>query len=177
MNILLAGAPGVGKTTIIRRVVRCLDLRVGGFFTEEIREEGVRRGFKIMTLGGKEGILAHVNRLGSPRVGRYGVNLNALEGIAVKSMEDALEKAQLIVIDEIGKMELHSPAFREMTLRCLDSGTPTLGTIIWRSHPFADGIKSRRDVEVIQVNRENRKRLEGEIVQRLVGHGTSQKRT
>jgi nucleoside-triphosphatase len=78
-NILLTGSPGCGKTTLVRRVIARLNGPVGGFYTEEIRSGGARQGFKIVTFGGQAGILAHVNLSGPLRVGRYGVDLKALD--------------------------------------------------------------------------------------------------
>ncbi|MFQ5957268.1 MAG: nucleoside-triphosphatase, partial [Candidatus Brocadiales bacterium] len=72
-NILITGRPGVGKTTVVKKVLSALDIKPGGFYTEEIRAGKERQGFMIKTFGGKSGVLAHVDNRGGPRVGRYGV--------------------------------------------------------------------------------------------------------
>jgi len=159
MNILLTGNPRVGKTTIIKKVVE--NLRdVGGFYTEEIGE-GYRKGFRIITLDGKEGILAHMDIKSRYRVGKYGVNIEDLENIAVKSVEKGLDR-DIIVIDEIGKMELFSEKFRNTLEKALDTGK-VLGTIMKKSNYFADKVKNRKDVKVLLVEESNRDVLVEEI--------------
>jgi len=100
-NILIYGPPGVGKTTLIKKILEKLNLKAGGFYTEEIRERSNRVGFKIISLDNQEGILAHIRVKGMKRVGRYGVNIDDLEGIGVKSLDRALRNEDLLIIVEI----------------------------------------------------------------------------
>jgi nucleoside-triphosphatase len=83
-KILLTGRPGCGKTTLIKRVVNQLTLPAGGFYTQEIRQRGERVGFKIVTLDDKEGLLAHIDFKTRERIGKYGLDLSALDTIAMK---------------------------------------------------------------------------------------------
>src|SRR3990170_8149394 len=106
--ILLTGRPGCGKTTLIREVVRSLDVPAGGFYTEEVRAAGRRLGFDLVTLDGRRACLASVNSRSRLRVSRYGVELAALDGLGTEAIRSGIAGASLIVIDEIGKMELHS---------------------------------------------------------------------
>jgi nucleoside-triphosphatase len=163
-NILLTGAPGCGKTTLIRRALARLPWPAGGFYTQELRSGGVRRGFIMMTLDGEEAVLAHIDYAGPPRVGRYGVDVAALEAVGVASIRRALAGAVLVIIDEIGPMELLSPAFCAAVQEALDSPHAVLGTIVQRAHPFADAIKARPDVTVIPVTPANRDRLLEEVL-------------
>jgi nucleoside-triphosphatase len=156
---LLTGRPGVGKTTCLRRTLDLLRAPAGGFFTEEIREGGERVGFALVTLDGARDVLAHVNRLGGPRVGRYGVNLDALDGLGVPAIREAARSGRLVVIDEIGKMEMAAPAFCEAVDEILSAPVMVLGTILAAPHPWTDGIKARRSVEVIEVTATNRDSL------------------
>ncbi len=150
--MLLTGPSGCGKTTVIQEFISKTKLKVGGFYTQEIR--GVRReGFKIVTLDGREGVLAHRGMVYGPRMGRYRVNLKDLNLIGVDALERALEEAELLLIDEIGKMELFSPQFREVVVRSLDSAKPLLGTIFRGHHPFVDMVKARPDVELLEVRK------------------------
>jgi nucleoside-triphosphatase len=98
-KILLTGRPGCGKTTLIKRVVTELALPAGGFYTEEIRERGQRVGFKIITLEGKEAVLAHVDFKTMQRVGKYGLNLSGLETIGVEALRAATRRRKLVVIE------------------------------------------------------------------------------
>jgi nucleoside-triphosphatase len=155
-TILLMGRPRVGKTTIIKEVVKRLPGRVGGFYTEEIEERGQRRGFRIVTLDGQEGILAHVDVRSRYRVSKYGVDLASLERVGVTAMRHAISTSDCVIIDEIGKMELFSAAFKEAVLAAIESDKLVLGTIMLRSHPWADVIKVHPQVTLIKITRANR---------------------
>ncbi|RLB05351.1 MAG: AAA family ATPase [Deltaproteobacteria bacterium] len=168
MKILLTGPPGIGKTTVIQRTLKGIDLKAGGFFTQEMRREGRRIGFVLKTLEGEEGVLAHVDYKGKYRVGRYGVDLSLFEAMALPVLERALQEKEIIVIDEIGKMELLSQRFREVVIQILDQGQRhLLGVIHQKREPFADSIKKREDVEVTVVNYQNRDELPSQIIMRL----------
>lgn len=155
-TILLVGRPRVGKTTIIREVVKHLPGGVGGFYTEEIKEHGQRKGFRIVTLDGQKGILAHVNVKSRYRVSKYGVDLASLDRVGVVAIQNAIVASDCVVIDEIGKMELFSAAFREAVLIAIESDKFVLGTIMLRPHPWADAIKSHPQVTLIKITEANR---------------------
>jgi len=153
---LLTGKPGVGKTALIKEALAGTQAKSGGFYTEEIRIGGIRQGFRIRTLDGQEAILAHVD-ISSPRqVSRYGVDTETLDRVAVSALRRALKEADLIVVDEIGKMELLSPQFKEAVMQAINSGKKVLGTIMLNPHPFADEIKLHPQVETVLITRDNR---------------------
>jgi nucleoside-triphosphatase len=158
-KILLTGRPGSGKTTLVKRVVNRLGLPAGGFYTEEIRHRGERLGFKIVTLDDQEAVFAHVDFKTPQRIGKYGLDLSALETIGVKALRRAVRGRHLVVIDEIGPMEIRSAIFREAVNEALDSGAPILGTITVRSFPFTDTLKKRTDVTLIEVRSDDQERL------------------
>ena len=166
-KVLLTGRPGCGKTTLIKRVVNNLPQRAGGFYTEEIRDRGRRSGFKIVTLDGDEVVFAHVELKTPEHLGKYRLDLSALEAVGVKAIREAVQAVRLIVIDEIGPMEIRSPIFRDAVNETLDSELPVLATIFARSLPFTDAIKSRPDVTVIEVRPDNREKLVLELSDRI----------
>ena len=166
-KILLTGRPGCGKTTLIQRVANNLPQRAGGFYTEEIRDGGMRVGFKIVALDGEEAVFAHVDLKTRSRIGKYGLDLSALERIGVGAVRQAVRTRRLVVIDEIGPMELRSSIFRAAIKEALDSDVLLLATIYTRSLPFTDVIKSRPDVTLIEVRVENRDRLVSELSDRI----------
>ena len=127
--------------------------KAGGFYTEEIRSGGTRLGFRLVTLGGESAILAHVNIHSPYRVSKYGVDIDNLDQIGVSALYKAAEECDLVVIDEIGKMELFSANFREAVLQIIDSGKRVLGTIMLNSNPWADAIKLKPQVNLITVTR------------------------
>jgi len=157
VNILITGRPGAGKTTVIRRVLEGLDGRPGGFTTQEIRRGGRRVGFSIRAVDtGQEGILAHIDLAAPHRVGPYGVNTGDMERIGVPALIRAMEGADVIVMDEIGRMENYCSSFRSAVLRALDAPRDVLGTLQMRCTPFLESIRRRDDVTIRTLTRENR---------------------
>lgn len=149
-NILITGRPRVGKTTLLKTCARLLGKKAGGFYTEEIPGEGIRgrRGFRLVTLSGEMKILAEVDAESCYHVGRYGVHLDVLDEIAVPAVLHAIQDPMKgwILIDEIGKMEEGSQAFKKVLLQALDSPKRVLATIRWNDSPFTEAIKKRDDV-------------------------------
>jgi nucleoside-triphosphatase len=157
-NLLLTGRPGVGKTTIVREVLKELkDRKVGGFCTEEVRNsKGIRVGFKIRTVDGQEGVLAQVDVVSSIKVGRYGVNVEAIENVINPSIENALIESDFIVIDEVGKIEIASRRFKELVKQALDSPQKVLATVPIYRLSFVESLKCRTDVVLGEVTIKNR---------------------
>jgi len=166
-KVLLTGRPGCGKTTLVKRVVKNVSQRAAGFYTEEIRDRRVRVGFRLVTLDGDEDVLAHVDFETPERLGKYGLDLSALETVGVKAVRDAVRAQQLVVIDEIGPMEIRSAMFRDTVNEALDSEVPLLATIFARALPFTDAIKSRPDVVLIEVRPNNRERLVSQLSEKF----------
>ena len=152
---LLTGRPGTGKTSIIKQAVAGMRSKAGGFYTEEIRSQGVREGFRLVTLDGPTAILARIDIHSQYRVSKYGVDLDGLDGVGVSALYQAAEECDLVVVDEIGKMELFSANFREAVLHIIDSGKKVLGTIMLSPNPWADAIKRQPQVNLVSVTRAN----------------------
>jgi nucleoside-triphosphatase len=169
VRLLIAGRPGAGKTTVLSRLSELLQeagVPLTGFLTRELRQRGRRVGFEIETFAGERGVLAHVELPGPPRVGRYGVDLEAFEALALPAMKPSGEK-NVVLIDELGKMELASKRFREATLALFDEPVPIVATVQTSPHPFTGRLGRRADVESIPLTAANRDRLPGELAQRL----------
>lgn len=158
-NIILVGPPRVGKTTIVKAVVARLGEKAAGFYTEEMKENEERVGFRLVTLDNAACTLAHRDITGHIHVGKYGVDLACLEHTGVPAIKKGMKTRQLVVIDEIGKMEMLSRPFRLAVLDALDSKSPLLGTMLVKRNPFTDKIRARRDVEALEVNELNREEL------------------
>ncbi|MHC4197025.1 MAG: NTPase [Planctomycetota bacterium] len=166
-NILITGRPGVGKTTAIKKVLSALDIRPRGFYTEEIRDGRERRGFTVKTFGGRDCVLAHTDIQDVPRVGRYGVDVTSFENTALPELEEAVGKREVIVIDEIGKMEMFSNRFKNLVLQALDGPAPVLAVISESGNGFIDGIKKRKDVKLFTLRLQTRDALIPDIATSL----------
>ena len=160
-NIFLTGRPGVGKTTVVKRLADSLGpMTLAGFYTAEIRAGGQRQGFQAVTFSGQETVLAHANIKSGQRVGRYGVDVAAFEKIVLPEMG---RRADLMLIDEIGKMECFSCGFISAIRRLLDGPTSVLATVAAAGGGFIAEAKARPDVEILQVTRENRDELPNRV--------------
>ena len=156
---LLTGKPGTGKTSLIKQAIAGMKGRAGGFYTEEIRTQGARKGFRLVTLDGRSATLAHTDIDSRYRVSKYGVDVDSLERVGVSALRQAAQECDLVIIDEIGKMELYSDGFRETVLQIMGSGKRVLGTIMLNPHPWADIIKRHSRVNLITVTRAGRSQL------------------
>ncbi len=172
LRLFLTGPPRCGKTTLLIRLASAAGPATG-FYTEEVREGGRRVGFRIRVLGGsgESGWLSSV-RLAErgPRVGAYTVSLAGIERLIVPAMR-CPGPERVVLIDEIGKMECLSAAFREALLILLDSPCHVVATIALRGGAFIEGLKVRPGVRLVEVGAANRERLAAELSEELRGLG------
>ncbi|CAK6442265.1 unnamed protein product [Pipistrellus nathusii] len=179
-HVFLTGPPGVGKTTLIQKASEALKssgVPVDGFYTQEVRHGGRRIGFDVVTLSGRRGPLSRVGAVPPPgtrecRVGQYVVDLTSFEQLALPVLDAGAgcggPGPRVCVIDEVGKMELFSRPFLQAVRQALAApGTVVLGTIpVPKGKPlaFVEEIRSRADVQVVSVTKENRNHLLPDIV-------------
>jgi nucleoside-triphosphatase len=170
-RLLLEGRPGIGKTTVARRLVALLlegGTPVDGFTTGELRTGGRREGFVVEAVSGVQEVLAHVGLPGPPRVGRYGVDLAAFERVALPTLR-APGPGRVVVVDELGKMELASAAFRAAVVELLGRDVAVVATVQLARHQFTDALKRRPDVRVVRVIEATRGGLPEQLRDWLVG--------
>jgi nucleoside-triphosphatase len=169
-NILLTGPPGCGKTTGIRRLLGRLDnLRLRGFYTQELREHGQRVGFEAVGLSGRRAVLAHVRSRSKLRVGRYDVDPERLRPLVEAELGATSEAVDAFVVDEIGKMEMFCPAFVEAVPRLLDGPVPVVATVALKGQGLIASIKARSDIYLLQITEANRDGLPEQLEHRLRG--------
>jgi len=161
---LLTGKPGVGKTTLVRKLIsRLQNVPMVGFYTCEIRSGGHRAGFELIGLNGERRILAHVEIKSRQRVGKYGVDTAGFD-LFLENLDLLNPEAKLVVIDEIGKMELFSNRFRTLLRQILDSDKYLLASIAQHGEKLIRDIKQRSDIHLIEVTRNNREDLSVSIL-------------
>ncbi len=164
-NIFLTGAPSSGKTTVIKKIIEGLDHPANGFYTEEEKVDGKRVGFLMKTLDCKKSYLAHQDIKSDFHIRRYGVSIENIEGIAVPSITPV--KNNIIILDEIGKMECFSGAFKQAAINALDTPNIVIGTITFGGDDFIREVKKREDIEINEVTTDNRNSLPDLILRKI----------
>ncbi len=168
-TLLLTGRPGVGKTTIVKHVLEMLGPRAGGFYTAEILGPGGRKGFRLVTSERREIVLAHVEFRTRNRVGRYGVDVAALDSSGVKAIRQAVESREVVVIDEIGKMELFSGEFRGAVLKAISSPKIVVATLMQKDTDWTTALKVLPQVTVWEITPSNRSEMPARVSQWIEG--------
>ena len=163
-HLLLTAVPGAGKTTVIRRAAESLaGERTGGFYTEEMRTRGERRGFRLIAFDGAEAVIAHVGLPKTHRVGKYGVDVGAIDRAAEAALAPR-RGVRLYLVDEIGKMECLSERFVADMRRVLAGSIPLVATVAKRGAGFIAEVKRREDCELWTLTRGNRDAMPQEIL-------------
>jgi nucleoside-triphosphatase len=166
-NLLITGLPGVGKTTLMRRLYEALkNFHPVGFYTAEIREGGMRKGFELVNFEGKRGILSHVSIKSRDRVGRYKVDVSGFEDFLDRiSFFDP--SSRMVMVDEIGKMECLSDKFERILKEVLDSEKKVIATIALKGSGLIARVKKRQDVKLFEMTQSNRDVLVSEILKEI----------
>ncbi len=141
MQIVISGRPGSGKTTLIKEIIKSLKLKWWGFYTEEVRVLDKRVGFRMVLSNGETVDFASIYIKSPQKVGRYGVLVESLEEV-IRKIEVADTENDLLIIDELGKMEFKSKKFVDFVEKNILNGERSFIVTI----PFFDFHPIVRDV-------------------------------
>ena len=171
LKLALTGKPKSGKTTTVLMLVDSLKkngIKVGGFYTVEVKKNDRRLGFEIVDiLTGKRGVLAGIDQESKIKVGKYGVNVGDLEGIGVRALEHGFENCQVLIVDEVGPMELKSELFRKVVRKVLNSDKLTIFTVHYRSSD--DLVREvKRKSNLYELTSDNREKIVSTLIGELM---------
>ena len=173
-KIGITGLPNTGKTQLLMKIIEMLEaeeLVVGGMITEAIIFKNKKVGFYVIDwLTKKKRKFAHENIESKTHVENYGVDMRALDAVGVKAIKAAINKADVIIIDEVGKMEVESPGFVQAVDEALDCDKPLILTLHKKSrNPLLQDIRRRDDLRILEVTPVNRNLLPYKIMKLMRG--------
>lgn len=168
MNLFLTAKPRTGKSTAIKKIVSEIGKdKCVGFITEEIKEEGKRVGFKIITMDGREGVLASITTISDVRLSRYGIDIKTFEDLCISTISNIEDSNKIIIIDEVGPIQMFSERFKKALIEALGNSNDIIGTVFFDQHPWIDGFKEIEGVKLINVTVENRDEIPNMILTAL----------
>jgi len=168
-KIFLTAKPRTGKSTAIKKIVEFLGKEnCYGFYTEEIRVNGIREGFKIITMDGREGVFASTTSNSKIRLSRYGLDMDTFENLCISSIKNISDENKMIVIDEVGPMQIFSELFKQTLEEVLELSNPIIGAVFFDKYPWIDEFKLRKEIKVVEITVENRDDMPEQLIKTLM---------
>lgn len=161
IKIGITGLPGSGRTELLLTLVDMLEaenLKIGGVVTEPIREGDTVTGFKMIDYMTKEeSVIAGTRITSRARIDEFGIDLDALGILAVNAIKRAVYHSDLVIIDEIGRIQLKSEYFNKAVLNALKASKPIIMTIYRKSRSsLLQDIRRRDDIRMLEVTPVNK---------------------
>lgn len=167
MLIVVRGFPRTGKTTLVKKLIQEAG-SFEGFYTEEVLQNGNRIGFDVVTCDGNRYPLARTGS-GRPRVGKYLVFLDRFNELCQKMIQELKDSPGLLVIDEVGKMELMSESFHQLLEKIATFNQKTV--LLTAGKTIKHRLIERAD-KLIELTRENREAVLAELIDLIFNRGT-----
>lgn len=166
---LLTGKPRMGKTTLIKKIISKIGLdNCGGFYTEEIRNSKDRIGFRCVSISGESVEFANVESPSKTRIGRYGIDVEKFEKFAIRTLQNELISKKIIVIDEIGFMQMLSNSFEILVQNIIADKKIVLGTIPLEGDLVINNIRNLSEVKIVEINETNREIIINSLVEEII---------
>ncbi len=164
-NIFLTGPLHIGKSTIINKVIQQWpEWKIGGFRTRPVFDNAQKCGFIFQSFDGQEDCFAHTEMNSPDQFDVYHYDANIFETLGCSALGRSLSESDLIVMDEIGVMEIRARQFQQMIVRCLDAPVWVIGAFQQRADWFRKLLANRSDTVIFEVDSANR----DELVQRII---------
>jgi len=157
-NIFIEGDIKVGKSYVLEKTLKILNIKYGGFKTIPIYKEDKKVAFKLIDLlTNEENVVATYNIDGN-----LIVNSDIFDELGVKALENGLKKSDLIVMDELGFLEDNSNKFKEKVFEVLNSDKNVLAVIKEKKNKFLNEISNLG--EVFKIENDNKEMIINKIV-------------
>ncbi|AKA69598.1 nucleoside-triphosphatase [Clostridium scatologenes] len=163
-KIFITGERGIGKSTLLKKIIKNVDCSIGGFIQEK-EFMGESKRFKVNSL---------YNLEESYTIGVYDAekrelhsDMNMFNIISQDILLKSLDNRELIVLDELGFMEEKAPLFKETVFKILNSDKAVIGVLKECDGNFVQKIAKREDVQVFKIDENNRDSIEYKVLQML----------
>jgi len=164
-NIFITGSIKIGKSSVINKVLEQLgEIKLGGFKTTPIFENGLRKGFALESFHGQKQIFAHTNLDSNMKFNVYRYDVSVFENFGTQLLENGLKNSELIVMDEIGMMEKNTVQYKKHIMKCLGAHQQVLGAFQKRAEWFSDILSKRSDTKIFFITEENRETIHNQIL-------------
>ena len=176
MKLSLTGKPKSGKTTAVVKLIDYLKrngIKVGGLYTVEVKKDDKRIGFDMVDIvTGNYGILARSDKESKIKIGKYDVKVENLEKVGVSALRNGLKDCQVIIVDEVGPMELKSKLFKETVRQILSSDKSSVFTVHYKSKDdLVQEIKTKS--KLYEMTTDNRKKIVLDLLDELMSDSKS----